>query len=269
MTHIRSDSCGYVFDNDNPHSGEQHRCLASAYDPITTERLAATGVTDGWHCLEVGAGAGSIARWLADRVGPTGSVLATDLKPGGIAEHPNLTTAVHDIAADPLPEQRFDLIVARLVLQHVPERHAVLVKLARALSPGGWLQIDELDASYEPVLMTRDDEDAELYEKFLEAKKTLMRSSGGDPEWGRRAAGAMRSTGLVDIDPRPYIRPRHAGSVNLGLQLHHTYHLRDGLVWAGMTDVELDRVRVVMRDPSFRASSSPMYSVHGRKEPQR
>ncbi|MEB3367463.1 class I SAM-dependent methyltransferase [Saccharopolyspora mangrovi] len=252
----------YVFSNHDAHSAEQHRCLAAAYDRITTERLAATGVTDGWHCLEVGAGHGSVARWLVERVAPTGSVLATDIEPGGISAHPNLTVAEHDIASDPLPTARFDLIVARMVLQHVPQRNEAVRKLADALKPGGWLQIDELDTAYEPVLLAAD---AALYEKFLAAKTSHMRSRGGDPEWGREVAGAMRAVGLVDVDPRPHIGSRHAGSPELALQYNHTYQLRDGLVAAGMTDAELTRVREVMRDPDFRASSSVLHSVQGRK----
>ncbi|MFB7570452.1 hypothetical protein [Streptomyces sp. NPDC056165] len=54
---------GYAFDN--VHATEQHRCLAASLDPITIARLAGTGVTDGWRCLEVGAG-GGVATWLAD-----------------------------------------------------------------------------------------------------------------------------------------------------------------------------------------------------------
>lgn len=257
---------GYVFDNANPHSGEQHRCIATAHDAMTTERLAATGVADGWCCLDVGTGGGTIARWLADRVAPTGSVLATDVTPVDVGGRPNLTAAVHDITADPLPDEHFDLVVVRLLLQHLPERDAVVAKLVRALKPGGWLQIEEFDTSYEPVLLTPDERSARLYEKFLAAKKTLMRRAGADPEWGRRAARVMSAAGLVDIDPRPYVRPRHPESADLLLQVHHTYHLRDGLLSVGMTDEELAEVRAVMRDPSFRASSSLMYSVQGRKE---
>lgn len=255
----------YVFDNDNPHSGEQHRCIATAHDPMTTDRLAALGVTDGWHCLDVGLGGGTIARWLADRVAPTGSVLATDVKPTDVGSHPTLTTTVHDITTDPVPEDRFDLVVVRLLLQHLPQREEVVRKLVRALKPGGWLQVDEFDTSYEPVLLAPDERSARLYEKFLAAKKEAMRAAGGDPEWGRKAARVMRAAGLVDVDPRPYVRLRHPGSADLQLQLHHTHHLRDQLLSVGMTDEELAEVRAVMRDPSFRASSSVVYSVQGRK----
>jgi tRNA A58 N-methylase Trm61 len=45
---------------------------ASIIDPVTTRHLETIGVAEGWKCLEVGAGAGSIAQWLSKRVGPSG-----------------------------------------------------------------------------------------------------------------------------------------------------------------------------------------------------
>ncbi|MFC7342952.1 class I SAM-dependent methyltransferase [Saccharopolyspora griseoalba] len=253
----------YVFSNDNPASAEQHRCLAAAYDPVTTARLAAAGVADGWRCLEVGTGRGSVARWLAERVGPTGEVLATDIRPGEIDGPANLVVVEHDITTDPLPAARFDLILVRLVLQHLPQRERVLGQLVAALRPGGLLQVDELDAGYEPVLTAAD---PGLCEKFFAAKRAHMRSHGGDPEWGREAAEAMRAAGLVDVDPHVHVATRRPGSPELGLQLHHIGHLREGLLAAGMTEQELRRVGEVMRAPDFRACSGVLYSVQGRKE---
>jgi SAM-dependent methyltransferase len=256
---------GYVFDNDSAHSDELHRCLTDAYDAMTFDRLAETGVTTGWRCLDIGSGSGSVARWLAGRVAPTGEVVATDIKPHHIPDGPCLTAVEHDVVTDPLPEAAFDLVVARLVLQHLPERLAVLGKLVRALKPGGWLHIEEFDASYEPPLLTPDEESARLYTAFLDAKCAVMRAGGGDPHWARNAPAAMRAAGLVDIDPRPRIELRTAGSPGLRMQLNHTYHLRDGLLAAGMTEAQLADVRALMRDPSFCAASSVVYSVHGRR----
>jgi hypothetical protein len=87
---------------------EQHRYLADLFDPVSTARLARTGVGDGWHCLEVGAGGGSVATWLAARVTPAGRVLATDLEPGHIPAADCLEVARHDIIRDPLPEAAYD-----------------------------------------------------------------------------------------------------------------------------------------------------------------
>ncbi|GGL61577.1 methyltransferase [Streptomyces fumigatiscleroticus] len=255
----------YSFSCDPALSREQHRRLAAAYDPITLPRLAATGVTTGWRCLDAGSGGGSVARWLARRVGSTGQVLATDLAPPEPGGRPPLTVLAHDLRHDPLPEAAFDLIVVRLVLQHLPERQAVLGRLVRALVPGGWLQIDELDISYEPPLLTPDEQAARLYTRFLAARSAALRAAGADPHWGRHVPAAMRAAGLADLDPQPHILLRSAGSAALRLLLHHTYHLRDQLIAAGLTDRQLRQVRTVMRDPVFCAASGVLYSVQGRR----
>ncbi|MEU1897839.1 AMP-binding protein [Nocardiopsis dassonvillei] len=255
----------YVFDNHSEHAFDQHRFLAAAYDPMTTERLEQTGVGPGWHCLEVGAGGGSVALWLADRVAPGGSVLATDIKPERIPAAEGLEVVRHDVVRDPLPEAAFDLIHSRLVLLHIPERIAVLDRLVRALKPGGVLQLDEFDITYGPALLMPDAESQKLYEEFQEAKTRLMIRAGADPAWGRNAAEAMRSAGLVDIDPRPRLELWNADSPGVHLIAHHTRHLRDAFVDEGMTDERLAEVRALLADPSFRASSCAIYSVQGRR----
>ncbi|KOX12534.1 AMP-dependent synthetase [Nocardiopsis sp. NRRL B-16309] len=255
----------YVFDNHSEHALDQHRFLAAAYDPLTTERLARTGVGPGWRCLEVGAGGGSVARWLARRVAPTGSVTATDIKPERIPAEEGLEVLRHDVVRDPLPEAAFDLVHSRLVLLHLPERIAVLDRLVRALKPGGVLQLDEFDITYGPGLLMPGRGAAKLYETFLETKIRVMRRAGADPAWGRDAADAMRRAGLVDIDPRPRLELWDADSPGVHLIAHHTRHLRDQFVAEGMTDGQLADVRALLADPGFRASSCVVYSVQGRR----
>ena len=53
---------------------ERLRLLGQLMDPMTTGRLERLRVGRGWRCLEVGAGDGSVARWLAGLVGPEGQV---------------------------------------------------------------------------------------------------------------------------------------------------------------------------------------------------
>jgi SAM-dependent methyltransferase len=250
----------YVFDR--AHVAEQHRCLAAAYDPITFGRLAQTGVRQGWRCLDVGAGGGSVAHWLAGR-GAT--VLATDVQPDHVPPAPRLTVLRHDVVCDPLPDAAFDLVHVRLVLRHLPERDAVLRKLAAAVKPGGWLQVDEFDNSYSPVLLAPDRAAAELYETFLAVKESVFDAYGVDGAWGRKAAGAMAAAGLVDVDPRVVVHPWRAGSPGVRLLAHTTQMLRDKLVAAGMTDTQLAAVREVMADERFLATSPVVYSVHGRR----
>jgi 2-polyprenyl-3-methyl-5-hydroxy-6-metoxy-1,4-benzoquinol methylase len=69
----------YVFDNAWQHAGERLTLLQAAFDPGTIHHLEHLNVRLGWNCLEVAAGAGSIAEWLCRRVGPSGRVVATDI----------------------------------------------------------------------------------------------------------------------------------------------------------------------------------------------
>ena len=69
----------YLFDNAAPPAGERVTSLEHCYDKATIANLEALGVGEAWQCLEVGGGNGSVAHWLADRIGPTGKVVATDI----------------------------------------------------------------------------------------------------------------------------------------------------------------------------------------------
>src|ERR1700751_6385627 len=66
-----------------PHNlvGEQQRLalMSALLDPVELVHIARLGVRPGWRCLELGCGNGSIARALAERVAPTGHVVASDI----------------------------------------------------------------------------------------------------------------------------------------------------------------------------------------------
>ena len=64
----------YTLDNAAKEAVARFDALAAMYDPVTIRHLQDCGVSTGWHCLEVGGGGGSIAAWLAARVGPAGRV---------------------------------------------------------------------------------------------------------------------------------------------------------------------------------------------------
>ncbi|MFE5796535.1 class I SAM-dependent methyltransferase [Streptomyces sp. NPDC056503] len=265
MTASRPAPSGYVFDNDSPHSARHHASLEGALDPLTLGHLREAGVAPGMDCLEIGAGAGSVSYALLGLVAPGGTVTATDIKPGRIATRPGLTVLAHDVVTDPLPEEAYDVVVARLVLQHLPERQAVLGRLVRALRPGGLLQVDEFDAGHEPCLLAPSPEDARLYERFTAAKAALMRAAGGDPGWGRRAPAALREAGLTGLRIRPHVLVRAPGTPALGLQLHHLAQLAPRLLDGGFAPADLDRLGALMRDPGFAAATGVLYSVQGRR----
>jgi len=70
----------YVFDGTGHESElDRLRLLESVFDPGSQRALLGAGLTVGMRCLEIGAGAGSVARWMGDVVGTKGSVAAVDI----------------------------------------------------------------------------------------------------------------------------------------------------------------------------------------------
>jgi SAM-dependent methyltransferase len=120
--------------------------LESARDPGTIRRLDELGVAAGWRCLEVGAGRGSIARWLAERVTPAGSVVAVDIDPRFLTDMPaNVEVRTLDIREDEVEAGHYDLVHCRALLMHMPDPAETLARLAAALRPGGLLLAEEGD----------------------------------------------------------------------------------------------------------------------------
>lgn len=143
----RSGADGYGVPDDQVEIEQRRlRLLGEARDPWTFATLDRVGVGEGWSCLEIGAGAGTVTAFLAERVGSRGRVVATDIDTRFHADPPpNVTLRRHDIVNDEPPGHEFDLVHARAVLQHIPEREAVLDGLVAMLRPGGRLLVEESD----------------------------------------------------------------------------------------------------------------------------
>ena len=116
----------YLLGNDAPEAMDRFTAFAMLFDPSTFRHMDALGLAAGWRCWEVGAGGTSVVAHLAERVGPAGHVLATDIDVAWAADAaaPNVTVLEHDVAGELPPGSPFDLVHARLVLVHVPERDA-------------------------------------------------------------------------------------------------------------------------------------------------
>jgi ubiquinone/menaquinone biosynthesis C-methylase UbiE len=71
----------YLYQNEHAVALSRLQALEQIEDAHTLEQLVALGIVVGWTCLEIGAGAGSIAYWLAAQVGNEGRVVATDVQP--------------------------------------------------------------------------------------------------------------------------------------------------------------------------------------------
>lgn len=256
----------YAFDNDKPTAADLLHALAVMLDEFSTARLRQVGVGPGSRCLEVGAGAGTIAAWLADQVTPGGTVVATDLKPQHVARHPALTVLQHDVVTDPLPDGPFDVIHARAVLQHLPQREEVLAKLAAALAPGGVLVVEEVEAGWSRAVLAAPEPGApDVFATYERALTSVLRASGNDQTWCRRVHGVMRAAGLEDVETQIWQRS-FVGGTGVGLLAYSgSTELHDKLVAAGMSADDLATLRRLALDPRVVLLGIPLLSTVGRK----
>jgi SAM-dependent methyltransferase len=180
---------------------ERLSLLEQLFDAVSRRRRAM--VQRGWRCLEVGAGRGSMAMWLADQVGPAGQVVATDIDIRYLQrlDHPNLEVLEHNILEDPLEVLRpgsFDLVCSRFMLFHLAGRQeAAIRQMTKCLRPGGWL-IDE-DAEWGTAVPV--DPAHPLYDGYRRAWRDgdWFTSRGYDKAFGQKLPALFERHGLQDI----------------------------------------------------------------------
>jgi SAM-dependent methyltransferase len=258
----------YALDNTQPQTEQRFGSLQACYDPVTTRHLETIGVGDGWRCLEVGGGGGSIARWLSRQVHPTGSVLVTDIEPrwmAGFAE-PNVEVRVHDIVNDPLPEAAFDLVHARLVLLHLPGRRRALDSMLRALRPGGWVLLEEFVHPFPLDLRGVAPDATACFERVHEAMVAVIAESGADMDWGRQVYGVLRERGCTEVAAEGFYEVWAGGSTGIRLHAANCDQLAEQIVDSGRADpADLDTFRRLLDDPALTVNSQLLISTRGRR----
>lgn len=256
----------YTFDNDVPTAARMLAALGEMFDEFTARRLVAAGVRAGARCLEVGAGAGTVATWMAEQVGATGEVVATDLKPQHVSRHPRLTILAHNIIDDPMPDGQFDVIHARAVLQHLPQRREVLDRLVASLAPGGAVVIEEMEPRWgSMVLATPDPRVYDIFTRYESAITKVLKGNGMDPTWARGVHAAMRDQDLADVDTEGWQRSWSGGTGSTLLAYSGSIELRDRLTEAGMPAEDLDIMAQVALDPRLVLRGVLLLSTTGRK----
>ena len=260
----------YVFDNAWHEQRRRHAAQEGWLDPGTVRVLEARGVGEGWRCLEVGAGGGSVADWLCRRVGPRGGVLATDLDPRFLAalDHPNLEVRRHDVVADELPEGAYDLVHTRLVLIHLPERQRALERMVRALRPGGWLVAEDIDFGTWAAVPGTDPAAGALWSRMVEAHNRFFAERGAVPDYGRRLLGDLEAQqlGACEAEGRLAVWRGGPGSVGPTLVRLTFDQIGPALVGAGWaTEQDLGDLYALLEDPAFRFISPVVMAAWGRR----
>lgn len=172
--------------------------LQKASDPFTIKRLEAIGVDEGWRCLEVGAGGGSIAQWLGRRVGPAGSVDATDIDAQRLRGLPStVKVRVHDVSREDLEPAAYDLVHCRFVLQHLVDPVAGFRRIVASAAPGGWVLLEEGDLGLLEFAGTAKSARASVVVHEVFAR---WRAAGAvDSYWGRQLPGLVAALGLEEF----------------------------------------------------------------------
>src|SRR6478735_469155 len=191
------DEAPYLLTNAEPETADRFAGLEAVFDPVTRGHLTRLGLASGARCLEVGAGGGSIARWMADQVGSAGRVLAVDLDPRWCRRdgRAQLEVRALDLVAQPVPPGPWDVIHERLVLQHIPERLDVLARLVDALAPGGVILVEDFDTG-EVRTVDRAGPNHELIVRMAQAFNRLLGTRGGISDFAANALRTLRGLGL-------------------------------------------------------------------------
>jgi SAM-dependent methyltransferase len=184
-----------------PEEYERLRRQARAWAEPTGRLLDQLGLAPGASCLDAGCGPGETMRLMAERAGPAGRVLGLDANASlGVptlamlhgAGYLQCAFGAHDLTAgDPIPGAPFDLVYARLLLFHLPQRVEVLARLWDAVADGGYLLIQDYDLRGISTLPQLDSA-REMLRVFLGA----FGAAGADPSAGPRLPQLFAQAGL-------------------------------------------------------------------------
>jgi len=151
--------------------------------------------------LDVGAGTGEFSARFAQHH-PEAQVVGIELLPASVEharrKHADLAARVRFETGDAFrlsqPDDSYDLVVNRHMVQAVPQVERVFAELVRVAKPGGRVHV--LAEDYSMLHMMSGPHDPDLFwRKVVE----FAARTGTDARIGRRAWSLLRAAGLVDV----------------------------------------------------------------------
>lgn len=252
---------GYVLSNRWEREAERLDALTDGYDGPSLEFCRSAGLCPGARVLEVGPGTGRFAQLLADAVGPSGEVVAVDIDTSLSEALPGRTfTVVHgDLREGQVPDGPFDLVHARLVIGHLPDRAAAIRSLVQRLRPGGWLVIEDFDR----VTSLTSYPGRPAYERVADAIWAVLGTGSFDGLYGRSLPAALdgledvEAVGAVELlqgDPERGVPKWELLQAQLGAPLRNI-----------VSDADLAAFAAIMRDPAVTMLSPLLVRARGRR----
>lgn len=183
------------------------QAAAMAFDAgVMLDRIS---VQPGWHCLDLGCGAGGVVDLLSARVGAMGRVVGLDADPSLLsaarkwAEVLGLAN-VEFVAADAyrtgLPRSAFDLVHVRFLAGTAGQVDDLICEALALVKPGGILAFQEADVSTWNCYPAHP-----AWDRLKKVLEEAFASAGGDLHLGQRLYRLLRHRGLENVRYRPFL----------------------------------------------------------------
>lgn len=217
---------------------------AQVWEPTGRELLEKLPPSAGGRAIDVGCGALGWLPILSKWVGPSGTVVGSDvderllsaartsIEAEGIS---NVELVVDDLFDSRLEPQSFDLVHARFMIAPLargPEQVAIFRRLVK---PGGWLVLEEWDAAswhFNPP--------APAAERLIELIREIFTHLGG--EAGRELPALLRNIGIADPEINAHVVALKPGHPYLHLPVQFSVSLEPRLLNLVSAD-ELESLR--------------------------
>ena len=242
--------------------------VESQNDRRTAQLLTGIGVGPGMRCLEVGAGSGSIASWMAEQVGNTGHVVAVDIDTHHLDELglANVEVRNLDITQGDVETASYDVAHCRLLLTNLPDPASALETMVRSLRPGGWLLAEEVDNSCAEAV---DDTHplAEAFTSLFHRWSDYMRTAKiMDTRIGRSLPALLQSAGLVNVENEGFSRICRGGDPMALLWINSMEYTDARLLAEGvLSETDIATLRQAYKDPTFAFRNPFMQAAWGQK----
>jgi SAM-dependent methyltransferase len=267
MTESSTHSGDYLLDNVAEDAGDRFGALSRLFDPVTARHLDLIGIRRGWRCWEVGAGGPSVPVLLRERVGGDGHIVATDVEVRWMdaARERGVEVLRHDVALEDPPGAGFDLVHARLVLVHLPDREVALRRMVAALRPGGWLLLEDFDTAGQPKACLAAKRPEEHLANHVRAGfVVLLGERGVDLQYGRGLPRLLRQAGLIGVTADGYFPVAMPAAT--ALEIANINQVRGGLLARGLaTAAEIDDYLEVLASGRLDVALPPLISAWGRR----
>jgi SAM-dependent methyltransferase len=241
--------------------------LEAIFGPDTLKHLEAPGIQEDWRCLDVGAGGGSIAIWLSQRLGPTGRVVATDIDSGLLDSLDWHGSKSYAMTSSPRAFRALSSIWSTRggCVFFLAERKRALEHMIDALRPGGWALIEEPDFITRTIISSGDTAAEALFRKVDDALNELGASHGYDRFYARRLFSELRAHGFTELASEGRVTVTRGSPAAMFYRLS-TQQMREHVVADGrVSDQEVDAYCALLTDPSRVFMWPTMLATRGRK----